>query len=225
MPAVEHHFTHRSPLIRAAVLGANDGIISMSGVLMAVVSAGADQSQITLTTMSALIAGALSMGAGEYISVSSQLDSEKADILREQKALQDHPKDELNELIQNYQAKGLDHALATQVAKQLTNKNALKTHLQEELGLEEGDLSQPKTAAIISFSAFAIGGGIPGLLSILLRPEQITTWIYPLTLTCLGTLGYLSSKLGGVPPFKGTVRVLLMGIGVLILTQIIGQYI
>lgn len=223
MPHQEHHYTQRSPFIRAAVLGANDGIISMAGVLMAVAAAGASIEHIILTCGSALVAGALSMGAGEYISVYSQLDSEKADIEREKSALAEAPEAELEELISNYESKGLSRDLATKVAHQLTQKDALRSHLHEELGIEPTQLSQPKTAALISFLSFTLGGGIPALIPILLDVDSILTATIPVTLACLAVLGFTSSKLGGVAPLKGVTRVVLMGVVVLFISHYIGE--
>ena len=175
MPTPEHHFSHRSPQIRAAVLGANDGIISIAGVMMAIVAAGADLKQTSLTVLSALIAGALSMGVGEYISVSSQLDTEKADIEREKLAHKNNPQTELNELIEIYEEKGLSHELAREVATELSKKNAVELHLKEELGLEPDNLSGPISAAIISFLAFSLGGGLPSLLLVIFPLSKIAS--------------------------------------------------
>lgn len=223
MPNIEHHYTHKSPLIRASALGANDGIISIAGIITAVVSSGANQEQITLTTLSALLAGALSMGAGEYISVSTQLDSEKADIQREKRALFENPELELEELTKSYQVKGLDKELASTVAKKLTENDPLKHHLQEELGLVEEELSRPILASIISFISFSIGGGIPSLLLLTNSSDQILFWIYPITLGCLLSLGLLSSILGGASPIKGALRVLILGVAVLLTSHFIGN--
>lgn len=222
MRVKEHHFSNKSPFLRAAVLGANDGIISMSGVIAVITAANGTPDQIKLTVLSALIAGALSMGAGEYISVSSQLDSEKADIKKEKAALKSMPDEELEELIENYLDKGLDRELATKVAVELTRNNALKHHLIEEVGLDPDDLASPSKAALISFISFLIGGGVPSIVPFVFRLDRIESYTYAFCLASLLLLGFISSKFSGSSGVTPIIRVVIAGSVVLFLSWLIG---
>jgi VIT1/CCC1 family predicted Fe2+/Mn2+ transporter len=222
MPDIHHHYSNRSPLIRAAVMGANDGIISMSGFLIALSSSGAEKEHVVLGTLSGLVAGALSMGAGEYISVSSQLDSEKAYIERESDSLKKSPETEFEELVDAYEAKGLERDLAVEVVKQLSSKDPIVHHLHEELGLSQDSLSSPKVSSLISCTSFTVGGGIPSLLLLMGKMEQITWLVYPVATLSLLALGFFSSKLGGVKPLKGIIRVFVVGILVMIISHYVG---
>lgn len=201
-------------------MGANDGIISMAGLVVGLTSTGTDKENIILGTVSALIAGAISMWAGEYISVSSQSDSEKEDIKREIKSLAENPKEELAELSQAYVEKGLSLELAQEVAKELTKHNALEAHLKEEINYEHDAKANPWQAAFVSFFAFMIGGGIPTI--VIFFTDNILAFVYPTTLLALSILGYFSSKMGGVPVLKPLLRIVSMGVFVLALTHYLG---
>jgi VIT1/CCC1 family predicted Fe2+/Mn2+ transporter len=218
----EHHFSNRLSWLRAAVMGANDGIISMSGLVLGLASSSMDKGVVFLAALTGLIAGALSMGVGEYISVSSQSDSEKADIKREEKALSDSPKEEFKELVAAYEKKGLSSELATKVARELSDKDALKAHLSEELNYDEDYKAMPFQAGIVSLIAFFIGGGIP--VSLALLSDKISIYLYPTTILSLVLLGFVSAKLGGVAPLKSILRVTLLGLLVLFLSQFISSF-
>lgn len=222
MPTLENHYSYRSPLIRASILGANDGIISLSGFLVGVISSGARPDQVILSGTVALVAGALSMGAGEYISVSTQRDSELADIEREKKSLIDNPKKELNELICIFQEKGLDQNLATEVAQKLSLQDPLRHHLHEELGLNYDELSKPVLASVISLASFSIGGGAVTALVYILPLEKVSFFVYPICIALLFILGCISSKIAGSSPLKGGFRISIIGCIVLFVSYHIG---
>ena len=168
---LDNHYIHRSNWLRAAVLGANDGIISISSLAIGVAAASSTREPILLATVAGLVAGALSMAAGEYVSVSSQTDTEKADIEREIKELKEMPKEELNILAQIYEKRGLKKVTAMQVAIELTEEDALGTHIRDELGINEISQANPIQAAIASGAAFTVGGVLP-LLVILFAPVK-----------------------------------------------------
>lgn len=222
MSTKEHHYSNKSPFLRAGVLGANDGIISMSGVIAVIAAADGTPDQIKLTVLSALVAGALSMGAGEYISVSSQLDSEKADIKKEKAALKSMPEEELNELVESYLEKGLNRELATKVAVELTKNNALKHHLVEEVGLDPDDLASPSKAALISFLSFIIGGGIPSTVPFVFDLGEIELYTYMFCLVSLLLLGFVSSRFSGSSGVISILRVVFAGVVVLFLSWLVG---
>lgn len=217
----EHHFSNRLSWLRAGVMGANDGIISMSGLVVGLASSSITSEAVFLGALTALIAGALSMGVGEFISVSSQADSELADIQREQQALTENPEEELQELVMAYKNKGLSTELAEKVAHELSKSNPLKAHLAEELNYDEDYKAQPWQAAFVSLVAFLIGGGIPVLVSYL--SQNLLVVIYPMTILALILLGYISAKMGGVSPLKAILRIVVLGVAVLVLTQILGS--
>lgn len=190
MPAlhVEFHRAHRIGWLRAAVLGANDGVVSVSSLVVGVTAGGASQSNIILTGIAGLVAGALSMAAGEYISVQSQADTENADLTRERRELSEEPEKEIDELKSIYIKRGLDEQLAQQVAVQLTTRNALVAHAREELGITEELRARPIQAAFASALAFAVGAVIPILAALLATSESvslITTVVTLFTLTVL----------------------------------------
>lgn len=164
---LDSHYIHRSNWLRAAVLGANDGIISVSSLAIGVAAASITREPIALATVAGLVAGALSMAAGEYVSVSSQTDIEKADIAREKKELEEMPEEELNILTQIYEQRGLKHDTAVQVAKELTESDALGTHMRDELGINEMSKANPIQAALASGAAFTVGGILPLLVVLL----------------------------------------------------------
>src|SRR5690554_5853427 len=197
MPHPETHKIQHIGLLRAAVLGANDGILSTASLLLGVVAAGAGTQTILMTGVAGLVAGALSMAAGEYVSVSSQTDTEKADIEREKKELAEMPEEELNILAQIYEKRGLKSETAFQVAKELTKADALETHIRDELGINEISKANPIQAALASGAAFLVGGVLP-LLIILFAPiKEMEYWLYGSTIIFLMILGAMAAKTGG----------------------------
>lgn len=212
--AKSHHESHRIDRIgwlRAAVLGANDGLISTSSLLVGVASANAQPGTVMLTGLAALVAGALSMAAGEYVSVSSQADTESADIAKEKQELIEMPDAELKELIFIYQRRGLSKELATQVAEAMTAHDALGAHLRDELGISEVHAAKPVQAALSSAAAFAVGAMPPLLLVWLVSATQLPMYLVVVTLVLLAGLGALAGTLGGASALKGATRVLVWG--------------
>jgi VIT1/CCC1 family predicted Fe2+/Mn2+ transporter len=208
---LDSHFIHRSNWLRAAVLGANDGIISISSLAIGVAAASQSREPIMLSTVAGLVAGALSMAAGEYVSVSSQTDVEQADIEREKKELQEMPETELLVLAQIYERRGLTKETAMQVAKELTAADALSAHMRDELGINEISQANPLQAALASGISFCIGGVLP-LLVVLFAPIQsMEIWLYVFTLLFLMALGAISAKAGGANVYKAMIRVSVWG--------------
>jgi VIT1/CCC1 family predicted Fe2+/Mn2+ transporter len=193
------------------VLGANDGIISISSLAIGVAAASQSRDPIMLSTVAGLVAGALSMAAGEYVSVSSQTDVEQADIEREKKELQEMPETELLVLAQIYERRGLTKETAMQVAKELTAADALSAHIRDELGINEISQANPLQAALASGISFCIGGVLP-LLVVLFAPIQsMEIWLYVFTLLFLMALGAISAKAGGANVYKAMIRVSVWG--------------
>ena len=205
------HFIHRSNWLRAVVLGANDGIISISSLAVGVATASQSNQPVILATVAGLVAGALSMAAGEYVSVSSQTDTEKADIEREKEELRTMPEAELNLLAAIYEQRGLKKETAMQVAVELTEKDALAAHIRDELGITEISQAKPIQAAIASGSAFTAGGILPLLMSLFAPIEKMPYLLYGSTIIFLILLGYLSAKTGGSPIGKAILRVTIGG--------------
>jgi VIT1/CCC1 family predicted Fe2+/Mn2+ transporter len=207
----EGHFINRSGWLRAAILGANDGILSTASLLVGVAVAGVDRSGLLLTGLAGLSAGAFSMAAGEYVSVSAQADIEAADLERERKALEENPIYELGELADGLIARGVDRKIAREVALQMTAHDALDAHAREELGLTELASSQPLQAAVASGVAFATGASIP-LAGAVLAPGQAVVWVVAaMTLLALTLLGGVGARLGGARVLPAVVRVLFWG--------------
>lgn len=208
--------------MRAAVLGANDGIISVSSLAIGVAAASATRDPVVLATVAGLVAGALSMAAGEYVSVSSQTDTENADIERERKELEETPDNELYILTQIFEKRGLKKETAKQVAIELTAKDALATHIREELGLNELSQANPIQAAIASGASFTVGGVLP-LLVILFAPmESMEYWLYGFTIVFLGILGATSAKTGGSSIRKAIIRIIIWGTIAMGLSALVG---
>jgi VIT1/CCC1 family predicted Fe2+/Mn2+ transporter len=208
---LDNHYIHRSNWLRAAVLGANDGIISISSLAIGVAAASVTREPIVLATVAGLVAGALSMAAGEYVSVSSQTDTEKADIERERKELQEMPEEELSILAQIYEKRGLKSETAMLVARELTEADALGTHIRDELGINEISKANPIQAALASGAAFTVGGVLP-LAVVLLAPIQgMEYWLYGFTTVFLIILGAISAKTGGSNILKAVVRITVWG--------------
>src|SRR3954452_2985241 len=195
----EVHLSHRANWLRAAVLGANDGILSTASLVLGVAASGASGSAIVTAGIAGLVAGALSMAAGEYVSVSSQRDAEQADIRLEERELRSDPQGELRELAGVYEQRGLPPALADQVAHALSSRGALEAHLPDELGLDEQRLARPLQAAWASALSFSTGAALP-LLAVTLTPAggRIAVTV-AVTLLALGLLGDLGARLGGAP--------------------------
>jgi VIT1/CCC1 family predicted Fe2+/Mn2+ transporter len=203
----ERHLSHRSNWLRAAVLGANDGIVSTASLVLGVAASGASGSAIVTAGVAGLVAGALSMAAGEFVSVSSQRDSEQADLDLEQRELRENPDDELRELTSIYRAHGLSPEMARQVAVALTAHDALGAHARDELGLQEGRRARPLQAAWASAVSFATGAVLPVLaVGTIPAPERATVCV-AVTLIALAGLGALGARLGGANPRRATIRV------------------
>ncbi|UWZ93292.1 VIT family protein [[Pasteurella] aerogenes] len=219
----EHHLSHRSNWLRASVLGANDGLISTSSLMTGMVAAQPEFNTLLLTGISALVGGAISMAAGEYVSVSSQADTEKADMEMERRELALHPEEELKELTTIYQDRGLTPELAHEVAKQLTAHNALDAHMRDEISISEESFANPLQAAFSSAASFAIGAAIPILVILLLPLNTLLIALIISTLIGLGLLGYISAKLGGAPIRPAVMRILIWGVIAMGGTGIIGK--
>lgn len=208
---LDSHFIHRSNWLRAAVLGANDGIISVSSLAIGVTAASASREPIILATVAGLVAGALSMAAGEYVSVSSQMDTEHADIERERQELEEMPDEELKILAHIYEQRGLKKETALMVAKELTAHDALAAHVRDELGINEITQANPIQAALASGAAFTVGGMMP-LLMVLFAPLQgMEFWLYGFTIFSLILLGAMAAKTGGSSIYKAVLRITIWG--------------
>ncbi|OOH87721.1 hypothetical protein BMT54_09515 [Pasteurellaceae bacterium 15-036681] len=219
----EHHLSHRSGWLRASVLGANDGLISTASLMTGMVAAKPEFSTLVLTGVAALVGGAISMAAGEYVSVYSQTDTEKADIEMEKRELELHPEKELDELAKIYQERGLSEELSIEVAKQLTAHDALDAHMRDEIGIRKEYMSNPLQAALSSMAAFAIGGVLPVIVTLVLPMNILLYAIIATTLIGLGTLGYISAKLGGAPIRPAITRIVVWGIIAMGITGLIGK--
>ncbi|MEN9743395.1 MAG: hypothetical protein RLZZ65_1200 [Bacteroidota bacterium] len=208
---LESHYIHRSNWLRAAVLGANDGIISISSLAIGVATASATREPVVLATVAGLVAGALSMAAGEYVSVSSQMDTEHADIEREKQELAEMPDEELQILAQIYEQRGLKKETAMQVAVELTAHDALAAHVRDELGINEITQANPIQAALASGAAFTVGGILP-LMVILFAPlTGMEYWLYGFTILFLIILGATAAKTGGSNILKAISRITIWG--------------
>jgi len=219
----ETHAVTRIGWLRAAILGANDGIVSTASLIAGVAAAGASGSSILVTGTAGLVAGAMSMAAGEYVSVSSQGDAEKADVELEKRHLAADPEFELEELTQIYEQRGLDRALAEQVAVQLTEHNALDTHLRDELGMTDAMAARPVQAAAASALSFAVGAALP-LATVLLFPGPSLPWIVAAaSLVFLAILGALGARAGNAPMARPVLRVTFWGALAMAATMAIGS--
>jgi VIT1/CCC1 family predicted Fe2+/Mn2+ transporter len=222
-PHDEDHASHRIGLLRAMVLGANDGIISTACLVLGVAAATAERSTILTAGMAGLVAGAASMALGEYVSVSSQRDSEQSDIAKEKWELEHTPDIELAELAGIYRKKGLPQALAQEVAVELTKHDALKTHLAEELGIHEATRARPVQASVGSAGSFAVGAAIPLIaVSLFTEAMRFTGTIAVVVLT-LVALGVSSSKYGGAKPARPVLRVVVGGLIAIAVTMAVGK--
>lgn len=218
----EGHFVSRSGWLRAAVLGANDGIVSTASLIVGVAAASAATSEILVAGTAGLVAGAMSMAAGEYVSVSSQSDTENADMERERGELTGQPEEELAELTQIYVSRGVAPELAREVAAQMTAKDALGTHLRDELGISELTTARPLQAALTSALTFSIGAAMP-LSMVLVSPAGLLVWAVTLaSLLFLAFLGAIGAYTGGAPILRATLRVSFWGALAMALTAGIG---
>lgn len=220
----EGHFNGRGGWLRAAVLGADDGIVSTASLMIGVAAAAGTKESMLVAGIAGLVAGALSMAAGEYVSVSSQRDAEQADILRERRELASDPSGELEELAAIYRKRGLDADLARKVAEQLSSaENKLHVHMREELGLDETSLARPMQAALVSAASFAALALLP-VLALVVAPASVRIFaIAVVSLVSLGVLGALGGRLGGAPMGRASLRVLLGGGAAMATTALIGR--
>lgn len=219
---LENHYIHRSNWLRAAVLGANDGILSTASLAIGVAAASDSRDALILATLAGLVAGALSMAAGEYVSVSSQTDLEKADIERERIELKEMPEQELQFLADIYEARGLNKQTAMLVAKELTEKDALRAHVRDELGINEANKAKPMQAAFASGAAFTIGGLLPFLVTLFLPMVFMEYALYGFAILFLMMLGALSAYTGGSSIWKAVVRITFWGTVAMGLTAFVG---
>jgi VIT1/CCC1 family predicted Fe2+/Mn2+ transporter len=222
MRHVEGHKTHRIGWLRAAVLGANDGIVSTASLVLGVAAAGASPKSILIAGVAGLVAGAMSMAAGEYVSVSSQSDTERADLGRERQELAAYPKHEHAELTAIYVQRGLDAELASQVATQLTAHDALGAHARDELGISETMTARPIQAALASAATFAVGAALPLLIALLVPVSALMWAVSGSSLLFLALLGSLAGRAGGASVLVAAVRVTFWGALAMALTAGVG---
>lgn len=217
------HRSHRVGWLRAAVLGANDGIVSTASLLIGVAAAGSDHSAILLAGVAGLIAGALSMAAGEYVSVHSQEDTEKADLELEKKHLAEAPEFELRELAEIYIDRGLEPGLATEVAKQLMEHDALAAHARDELGITEAMSARPLQAAVFSALSFSIGAALPLAVAWFVPHAKVIHFTAISSLGFLTILGAVAANAGGASMLRGAIRVLFWGTAAMAVTAFVGR--
>ncbi len=223
MQHAEHHRIHRSGRLRAAVLGANDGIVSTASLIVGVAAAGASSENILLAGVAGLVAGAMSMAAGEYVSVKSQQDTERADLRMEADALLNNREEEEKELAAIYRNRGLDEGLAEEVARQLMRHNALAAHARDEIGITAELSARPFQAAFWSAAAFSVGGAVP-VVAASVAPASALLWFVPvLAIGMLGTLGAIAAATGGAVPLRGALRVGFWGTLAMGLTAAVGK--
>ena len=214
---------HRIGWLRAAVLGANDGIVSVGSLVAGIAAAGQSRADVLLASVASLVAGAMSMAAGEYVSVQSQADSEEAELAVERRELRKNPERELEELVDIYTDRGLDEPLARRVAEQLTARDALAVHARDEIGITEQMRARPVQAAAASAASFAAGGLLP-ILAVWLAPHAaLAPSLAVTTIAALVLLGALSAWAGGAPVGRAALRVALWGIGAMGVTAIAGK--
>ncbi len=219
---LDNHFIHRSNWLRAAVLGANDGILSTASIAIGVAAASATRDPIVLATVAGLVAGALSMAAGEYVSVSSQTDIEKADIEREKIELAEMPEIELLRLAEIYEQRGLKKETALIVAKEFTEKDALAAHVRDELGINEISQAKPIQAALASGASFVAGGILPLFVTLLLPLKNLEFTLYGSAIFFLIILGIVAAKTGGSSIWKAIIRITFWGTLAMGITALIG---
>ena len=219
----EEHRTHRVGWLRAAVLGANDGIVSIASLIIGVAAAETTRNDILLAGVAGLVAGAMSMAAGEYVSVSSQSDTEKADLELEKRSLEENPDFEREELTNIYVQRGMTPQLAGEVAAQLMAHNALETHARDEIGIIEGAKARPIQAAIASAGTFTIGAALPLLTAWIVPLSHVIAAVAILSIVFLAALGGVAASAGGAPIVKASVRVCFWGALAMALTASVGR--
>jgi len=218
----EYHLVARIGWLRAAVLGANDGIVSTASLIVGVAAAAATPNDVLIAGIAGLVAGAMSMAAGEYVSVSSQSDTEQADLARERKELKESPEFEVDELTDIYVKRGVDQALARQVAEQLMAKDALMAHARDELGISEITAARPVQAALTSAATFAVGAAMPLLMVVVSPASALIPIVSAASLGFLALLGAIGAKAGGANVLRATARVTFWGALAMALTAGIG---
>lgn len=219
----EHHRSHRVGWLRAAVLGANDGIVSTASLIIGVAAASASQEQVLIAGLAGLVAGAMSMAAGEYVSVSSQADTEKADLDLEETMLEDNFEVELEELAEIYRGRGLEPALADQVARALMAHDALGAHARDEIGISEIQSARPLQAAWSSAAAFTVGAVLPLSVAWVLPGSLQIPVVAVASLVFLAFLGAIAARAGGAPLMRGAIRVTFWGVLAMSLTAAVGR--
>lgn len=219
----ERHYVTRSGWLRAAVLGANDGIVSVSALIVGMAATGASAYTVGIAGLAALTAGAMSMAAGEYVSVSSQSDVERADIARETLELERNPQGELEELAGIYRDRGLSRETALQVAKELTAQDALGAHVRDELGLSDVNAANPLQAALASAVTFCAAAAVPLVAAVLAPDDKIIPAVLIVTVIALAALGALGAKAGAAPVPRATARVVIWGVLAMMVTMGIGS--
>ncbi len=219
---LEHHTATRNGWLRAAVLGANDGLISTASLIVGVAASASDTRSIIVAGLAGLVAGSMSMAAGEYVSVSSQADSENADLERERREIETQPEFEIEELAQTFMSRGAELETARAISRQLSAHDALGAHAREELGITELTTAQPLQAALSSAIMFSIGASAPLLVAYLSPRETLIFTVGIATVISLGILGASGAKAGGAPMLRATVRVMFWGVVAMAITAAIG---
>jgi VIT1/CCC1 family predicted Fe2+/Mn2+ transporter len=219
----EGHRTHRIGWLRAAVLGANDGVVSTASLIVGVASAQANRQAAVLAGLAGLVAGALSMAAGEYVSVSSQADTERAELELERRGLDAKPDDERQELAAIYVRRGLDPSIAETVADQLMTHDALGAHARDELGLTPHFAARPLQAAWASAATFAAGAALPLVTTVFVQPRLLIPAVAGASLICLATLGAVAARVGGASAWTGAARVTFWGVLAMVATAAVGR--
>jgi VIT1/CCC1 family predicted Fe2+/Mn2+ transporter len=220
----ELHRTHHYGWLRAAVLGANDGVVSVASLILGVAAGGRPRHDVLLAGVASLVAGAMSMAAGEYVSVQSQADSEEADLARERGELRQNPKRELEELVGIYVEQGLDEPLARRVAEKLTARDALAVHAREEIGITEVMRARPLQAAAASAASFGVGALLPIAAAASSSPASLPATVGTVTVAALAILGAVAAAVGGASPLRGALRVTIWGVAAMALTSAAGHY-
>ncbi|REC47200.1 VIT1/CCC1 transporter family protein [Chryseobacterium pennipullorum] len=220
---LEKHYVNRVGWLRAAVLGANDGLLSTTSIVIGVAAAEPERHIIILAALAGMIAGAMSMAAGEYVSVSSQEDTEKADLIREKRELEEMPEIELRELAKVYENRGCSKETAMQVAIELTEHNALEAHARDELGINEITQAQPLQAAIASFGSFAVGALLPFIVSLMAPMKQMVYFQYGFSILFLMLLGAVSARAGGSNIKIAVLRICFWGTVAMGITALVGH--
>ena len=224
MHLIEKHYVNRVGWLRASVLGANDGLLSTTSIVIGVAAAQPDRNTIVLAALAGMIAGAMSMAAGEYVSVSSQADTEKADLLREKRELEEIPEIELKELAKIYEKRGVSKETALQVATELSEHDALAAHAHDELGINEITQAQPFQAAIASFGSFASGALLPFAIAMLAPIKQMVYSQYGFSIVFLMVLGAISAKTGGSKIAVAVLRICFWGTVAMGITAMVGHF-